>query len=547
MVVFVRHLLLAVFAIAGCARAPKTATPEADLVIKNAAVLTMDAHHPHARAIAVRGGVIVEVSDDDAATLARFPGARVIDARGGTVVPALTDAHAHLYGLGRALDEVDLTSCRSPDACAERVRSSPNVSKTEGWIEGRGWDQNLFPTGAFPEHAALDKVTSDKPVWLRRVDGHAGWANQRALELAGITRKTPDPQGGKILRGPSGEPTGVLVDNAMDLVGRVIPPPSPSARERAIRNAQAIALGRGLTEVHEMGIDDETIAAFRRLDERGELKIRVYAYKSAEAKSPKVVGSPRSRFVLRGIKMYADGALGSRGAALLEPYSDDPGNVGLLVTEPKAIQEAASRAVVDGWQLAVHAIGDRANRGVLEAFERAGVRPGHQFRVEHAQVIAPEDVERFRSMSVVASMQPTHATSDMGWAEERLGPKRIEGAYAWRTLLDAGVHIACGSDAPVEDIDPRTGFHAATTRSPSQPVGAFHPEQRMTFDETMRCFTIEAARAAFEEEWRGRAAVGLAADLTVFDRDLELAARRGALMDAEVRSTIVGGEIVYAR
>jgi predicted amidohydrolase YtcJ len=516
-----------------------------------------------ATALCADGGRILTVGSDPEVAARAPKGARTIELKGGAVLVALTDAHAHLLGLGLSLERADLRQCASAEACAARAAEAARARPAGQWIEGRGWDQNRFADRAFPSHDPLDRALGDRPAFLRRVDGHAGWASARALALAGITRATADPAGGRIVRDGRGEPTGVLVDAAMDLVERVIPPPTQKERERAILRAEALALAAGLTEVHEMGIDEETVEVYRALDRAGRLRLRVYAMAAGDSATaldklfarrpdphggPSGARDPRARFVLAGVKLYADGALGSRGAALLEPYADDPGNRGLTITDEPALEAAARRARATGWQVAVHAIGDRGNRAVLDAYERAGVVASDRFRIEHAQVVAVADLPRFARLGVVASMQPTHATSDMPWAEARVGKERIQGAYAWRTLLTLGAHLAFGSDFPVEDVDPiGGGLYAAVTRMDKrgQPAGGWRPEERLSLAEAVAAFSRGAAYAAFEEAFRGRAAVGQLADLTVLDRDL--VGGPAALLTAQVRYTIIGGEIVYQR
>jgi predicted amidohydrolase YtcJ len=534
-----------------CASSPPptkltSARSEAELVLTNGDVRTMDPSRPQARSIAVSSGKIVFVGDDASAWIG--PKTRVIDLAGKPVVPALTDAHAHLVGLGQMLDQVDLVGCASAEACAERLRAAP---PGDAWVRGRGWDQNRFPSASFPTHDAIDAVVADRPAWLRRVDGHAGWANARALALAGIDRKTPDPAGGRIIRNADGAPTGVLVDNAMDLLEEHLPKATDAERERQILRAQAVALEHGLTEVHEMGIDEQTVRVYRRLAAAAKLRIRVYAFRSAGeldaifASKPDL-GVPGSFFTVRGIKLFADGALGSRGAALIAPYSDEHENTGLFLTPPDTIERTASRALAAGWQVAVHAIGDRANRVVLDAFEHAGcaAHPNHRFRLEHAQVLAENDIKRLAPLGVIASMQPKHATSDMPWAEARLGRDRLFGAYAWRRVLDTGARVAWGSDFPVEGVSPFEGIFAAVTRTDEtgMPAGGWLPDQRLTLDEALRGFSEGAAYAAFEESWRGRVAVGQAADLTVLDHDL---GDPRTLLSTRAKLTIVGGAIAF--
>jgi predicted amidohydrolase YtcJ len=540
----------------------RAAQPEA-LLLRGGVIFTNDPAHPRARSIYVERGMIAAL-DDEAER--RGAGARIIALDGRTVLPALTDAHAHLYGLGLARSQVDMKGCASEEACAERVgersaKLAPAAATGElQWITGRGWDQNLWPGARFPEHAALDRVAPDRPVWLHRVDGHAGWANRRALELAGVTSSAKDPAGGRILRDTAGAPTGVLVDEAMALVEHVIPEPSLDARERLILDAQTQVLAAGLTSIHEMGIGPETIAAYRALDAEGRLAVRVHAYvdgaklddsRLAALGPPDRAGAPRElapHFVLSGIKLFADGALGSRGAALLAPYSDDPGNRGIEITNTSEIEAVARRALAAGWQVAVHAIGDRANRSTLDAFSRAGVTPEKRFRIEHAQVVAPEDLPRFGKEGVIASIQPTHATSDAPWAEARIGAARMKGAYAWRRLIEGGARLAAGSDFPVEDVAPvGGGLWASVTRTDHEgrPNGGFYADQVLTLDEAVAAFSRGAAYAAFEESWRGRAAAGQAADLTVLDRDITKDSRM--ILAARVDLTIVGGRVAYER
>ena len=511
------------------------AGPPADLVLRGGDILTQDESHPHARALAVRGGFIVAV--DGAALALVGPKTRVIDLHGRAVVPSLTDAHAHLVNLGLARNQVDLRGCSSPDDCAGRIERDLHA-RPGGWRQGRGWDQNLFPEAKFPTHAALDRLHD--PVWVRRVDGHAGWANAAAMRAAGITRATGDPPGGRIVRDASGEPTGIFVDNAMSLVGRAVPAPGAGEIEAAILRAQDLALAEGLTEVHEMGIPLAFADVYARLAASGKLHLRVYAFGAQDEADrlfahPPPPSKPGAFFTLRGIKLYADGALGSRGAALLAPYSDDPGNRGLVITDEPALEKLARGALAAGWQVAGHAIGDRGNRNLLDAFEKAGVSPARRFRIEHAQVVASEDFPRFARLGVIASMQPTHATSDAPWAEKRLGPERIKGAYAWRRMLQGGVRLAFGSDFPIEEVSAVDGFRAAVER------GGWTLEEKLTLDETLRAFTAGAAFAAFEEGWRGRAAEGMAADLTIFDRPA------ADLVHARVDTAIVGGAVVYQR
>ncbi|KYF62711.1 hypothetical protein BE11_18965 [Sorangium cellulosum] len=549
----------------GCASpGPPAATPTppapsgppapADLVITAGVVRTMDPGKPRAEAVAVRGERIVFVGSAAGTKAFVGPGTRVVELPGGAVVPGLVDGHAHLYGLGVALETLSVRGTRSAEEAAARVAEAAKARPRGEWITGRGWDQNLWPGAAFPTHAPLDAAAPEHPVALRRVDGHALWANAAAMRAAGVGRGTQDPPGGRVLRDAAGEPTGVFVDNAMGLVEARIPADPPAVRERRILRAAEGALSVGLTGVHEMGIDDETVAVYRALAAAGRLPIRVHAYLAGEGRldglkgrAPDADATGTAMFVLRGVKLFADGALGSRGAALLEPYADDPSTSGLLLMDREALARAARRVADAGFQLAVHAIGDRANRAVLDAFEALG--PGRaaalRFRVEHAQILSPDDLPRFSALGAIASMQPTHATSDMAWAPARLGARRLRGAYAWRSLRASGARLVFGSDFPVEEASPLLGLHAAVTRQDlsGEPPGGWMPEERLDLDEALLAFTAAPAYAAWAEGQRGRIAPGYVADLTVLGRDLS---PDRSLVDTPIEMVVVGGRVARA-
>ncbi|HSK05846.1 MAG TPA: amidohydrolase [Kofleriaceae bacterium] len=537
---------------ASCSQGPKAAHPSsaATLVLVGGDVRTLDPERPAATAIAIRGDRILAVGADAEVRRLAGPGARVIELAGKTVTPGLVDAHCHLHGLGADLENVSVRGLSSEAETVQAMAAAAATRPAGEWLIGRGWDQNRWPGQAFPTKAALDAAVSDRPVLLRRIDGHAVWVNSKALAAAGVTAATPDPQGGKIVRGAGGEPTGVLVDTAMGLVDAVVPAPTAEHRERRIRAAARRAVEVGLTGVHEMGIDDATAAVYRALAERGELPLRVHAFLSGDAGDvARVRRNPEpavGRFQLRGVKFYADGALGSRGARLSADYDDDRGNRGLWVSPPEQLAFAVEVATSAGWQVAVHAIGDAAIGAVLDALLAAQRKyPGeHRPRIEHLQVLAPADLPRLVEARAIASMQPTHATSDMPWAEQRVGAERIKGAYAWRAVIDAGVPVAAGSDFPVEEVSPLHGIYAAVTRQDGrgEPAGGWYPAQRMTLDEALTAFTYGAAYAGFAEDTRGRLAPGRLADLTVLDG--VLAADR-SLLERKVALTIVGGEIVY--
>ena len=503
-------------------------------------------------AVYSEGGVVRRVGPAD--ELRRtYPGARVVDTTGTTVLPGLTDAHAHLYGLGLSLDTVSLVDTTSYDEVIARVRERAARATAGEWILGRGWDQNDWPVKEFPTAAALDAAVSDRPVWLRRIDGHANLANTAAMRAAGVTRDSKDPEGGKILRDANGNPTGVFIDEAMELIDGSVPAASTEQEKaRVLAAAQAIA-ATGLTEIHDAGIGGSTINAVQELIDEKRFPIRVYAMLADNAAllttwfaQPPLVDYG-GRLTIRSVKLYADGALGSRGAALLAPYSDDTGNSGLMIATPQHIEDVARRAKAAGFQVNTHAIGDRGVRNVIDAYSAAGVAANDRYRIEHLQVISPPDVPRLVKHGIIASMQPTHATSDMYWAEARLGPERVKGAYAWRTILNAGGRLALGSDFPVELVNPFLGIHAAVTRQDQKgwPAGGWYPEQSLTLAEAIRGFTLDAAHAAFEEKTRGTIEPGKLADLTIVEGDL-FAMPATDLYKAKVRHTVVGGEVVFS-
>ncbi len=526
------------------------ASEPADLLITNAHVYTAEPGARPASAIAVRGERIVAVGDD----LSTFLGAKtqLINARGATIIPGLIDSHCHMANLGASLEMLDLRGIASAAQAADMVRKSVAGKKPGEWITGRSWDQTLWG-GAFPTEELLSAAAPTNPVYLTRVDGHAAWVNRRALELAGIGPSTPDPQGGKILRTASGEPTGVLIDRAQGLVSAKIPPPAAEQLRQQLERAAQTCARLGITSVHDAGVDQAEIDAYRALILEDKLPIRVYAMVSGPGplaeeymkRGPQI----DDRLTIRSIKLLADGALGSRGAALLAPYSDDPGNTGLLILGKDDIAGVARRAVATGFQVNTHAIGDRANRVVLEAYaETLRGRNDRRFRVEHAQVVAPEDFGLFARYSIIASMQATHATSDMRWAEARLGPERVKGAYAWRRFVSLGVPIANGSDFPVEEPNPLRGFYAAITRQDESgnPKGGWFPLQRMTREEALRSWTLNGAYAAFEEKEKGSLAPGKLADFLMLSDDI-MTAPPADILKTRVFMTVVGGRVVYQR
>ncbi len=534
---------------------------DAGLILEGAMVYVSADARPQKSDILVRGGKIAFVGDG-AGVRRMAPGAARVDLAGSFVFPGWADAHGHLAGLGQALEVADLRGAANASEAARRIGAIAAHLPAGNWAQGRGWDQNRWPGEKFPDARDLDAVLPERPVVARRVDGHAVWVNSAALKAAAIDAATRDPEGGRILRRPDGSPSGVLVDRAADLVQKVMPRASLADFERHILAAAEACAKVGLTEVQDAShYGPEEIAALAKLADAGLLPIRVYATVSNEAADlpgffarGQRIGRGNDFLTVRAIKVLADGALGSRGAALLSDYSDESGNRGLLVTSPDRVNEIAREARQHGWQLWIHAIGDRGNRVALDAFARAAAAqpdapPGaKRQRIEHAQVVASDDIPRFAREGVIASIQPTHATSDMPWAQERVGAERIAGAYAWRRLKSSGARLAGGSDFPVESENPLLGFYAAVTRQDldGKPPGGWRPQERLERKEALALFTSDAAYAAFEEDRRGRIAPGFEADLTVFARDPMAAAER-EIPRVPVVLTLVGGKVAYGQ
>ena len=518
--------------------------------MKGGTILTGDRTRPSVNAIAIAKGTVLAIGDERDATAWIGATTKVVDLGGGTATPGLCDAHAHLVGLGRSLAIVDLRGATSIDEVIARLKQGAPAS---GWVLGRGWDQNLWPDRAMPTAAPLTAAFPDRPVWLRRIDGHAGWGNAALVAAAKIDRSTAAPAGGEILRDAAGEATGVLVDAAMALVP--VPDVTRDELRTAIIEGQRHALARGLTGVHEMGIGPTEDALYRELAQSGELRMRVVAYagedwlqRDLDTRTPDAI-TPEAHYLLRGVKLYADGALGSRGAALLGDYADRHGHRGLLQHSIEELDALTRKCVAGNWQIATHAIGDAANRAVLDSYGRAiagAPARDRRLRIEHCQIVAPDDIPRFAQLGIVASMQPTHATSDMPWVPERIGAAGLPGAYAWRRFLDAKVVLAFGSDFPVERVEPTLGLYAAMTRQDldGKPEGGWLPDQRLTLAEAVHAFTQAAAWACHREGHLGRLAPGRRADVTCFAGPLDERAPR-TIADLAVRATIVDGEIVY--
>lgn len=479
----------------------------------------------------------------------------VIDGQGNTLLPGLIDAHGHLLGLGANLLEVDLRDAGSAREAVDNVAAYAMGNPDQPWLVGRGWNQEQWPDRAFPTAAQLDEKLSSRPVWLVRVDGHAGWANSKALEIAGITAETKDPVGGQILRDASGEPTGVLIDNAMAMVESHLPEENNQQLTARLDAAGSHLVSQGITSMHDAGISHRVYDFYMAQTLNQAMPVRVYAMLAAtDPELPLmldngIITSPDDFLHIRSVKAYGDGALGSRGAALIESYSDAPHQHGLLLTQPEDMNNLFSTVLSAGFQLNYHAIGDKANRLALDAFARTFDNTGGKAlrnRIEHAQVIAPSDLPRFSELGVLPSMQPTHATSDMNMAEDRIGEDRMEGAYAWQTLLKSGIALPLGSDFPVELANPFYGIHAAVTRQDrnNNPVEGWYAHEALSVKQAFKGFTLDAAYAAHMEDKVGTLTPGKWADFILIDQDI-FEVEPQELWKTNVLATYIAGENVY--
>jgi predicted amidohydrolase YtcJ len=527
----------------------------ADLILHGGTIRTMNDRQPLAEAVAIRGTRFIAVGETAAVMRFRAAGTQIIDIAGATIVPGLQDAHAHIVGFGESLEQLNLVGTRSLDEVLARIAEHARTLRPGEWIVGRGWDQNDWADGRWPTATALDRVAPEHPVWLTRVDGHAAVASSKALAHAGITAATPDPEGGRIVRDANGHPTGVLIDTARGLVASHVPRPTRAQIVDRVLLADRELTRLGLTMVHDAGASPDAIDIYRQLVAEGRVHVRLYVMVQGAStgdwlrRGPLI--DPQHRLTVRAIKLVADGALGSRGAALLEDYSDEPGVRGLLVTDPALLYERTRAAAEAGFQTAIHAIGDRANREALNTFDRIdrelprarSLRP----RIEHAQILDALDIPRFAALGVIASIQAVHCTSDMTWAANRLGGDRIaEGAYAWRRLTAAGTMLANGSDAPVERPHPLEGIYAAITRQSlsGSPEGGWLPGERLTAEEALRSVTVNAAYAAHAERDLGSIEIGKLADVVVLSRDI-LRIPPSEVPSTKILRTVIGGKTVF--
>jgi len=561
--------------LAGCAQRP---TP-ADLLLTNGNVYTLTwdepgrdgapaANAPHtaagwkgdAQTVAIRDGKIVFVGPANAADRYRGEATRVIDVQGATVIPGLVDSHVHLPELGRSLNRVNLLGVATEAEAVDKVVAWAAKVPAGEWITGWGWDEGAW-ADHYPDMTLLSEKVPDHPVYLRGLHTYASWSNRLAFEKAGITAATPSPAGGEIRKGRDGKPTGILLNQASAFIERAIPAPTPEQLKTQVLDGLQAMARAGYVAVHEAGADTALMSAFESLNSEGKLQVRMYAMLSARdpallkawlAKGPDTRGE--GMLMTRSVKVFADGALGSRGARLLADYADRPGHRGGS-TDADFDKPAIAAMMKAGFQVAVHAIGDAANRETLDFIESVAkdtpsARQGRH-RIEHAQVLHPNDIPRFQSLGVIASMQPAHAVEDMAWAADRLGPERVKGAYAWRTIRQTGAHLVFSSDLPATDYNIFYGLHSAVTRQDKQgqPAGGWHPEQRMTAEEALRGYTTWAAYSAFLENQTGVIAPGRWADLTVMDIDpLAVGEKDPArLLSGSILKTIVNGKVVFEK
>ncbi len=526
----------------------------ASLVIRNGRVWTANPEQPWAEAVAIRGERLLMVGTTKRVEALIGPHTRVVDARDRLIVPGFIDTHVHFIDGGFRLSSVQLRDAGTREAFIARIEAYAKQAEPGSWITGGDWDHTPWG-GILPEREWIDAVTPNHPVWITRLDGHMGLANSLALKAAGVTRDTPDMEGGAIVRDTDGEPTGILKDNAMALIYKAIPDPSDAQKDKALAAAMAYVSAQGITSIHNMGSWSD-LAVFERARERGGLMTRIYAavplpswtyMRDRVAKQ----GYGDSWLRIGGLKGFVDGSLGSHTAAFLEPFTDTPGDRGLLVNTEEKLHEWVSGADKAGLQVMVHAIGDRAIRLQLDIFERVASENGphdRRFRIEHAQHIAPADIGRFGKLGVIPSMQPYHAIDDGRWAEHVIGRERAKTTYAFRALLDADAKLALGSDWFVAPPKPLMGIYAAVTRRTldEKNPGGWVPEQKIGIDEALRGFTISAAYASFEEKDKGSLQKGKLADVAIIDRDL-FQIEPATIRDARILMTIVGGRVVFER
>ncbi len=522
----------------------------ATLVLHNGIIHTLNKDRPTVNSLVISNGVVTYIGNDISTNLREYSNAKIIDLSGRTIVPGLRDAHAHMKSFGKTDLQANLTEAQSLEQVAEIIREYAQKASKGEWILGRGWNHERWNDRSLPTHERLSKAAPDNPVFLTRVDGHAGLANDYALKFAKIDSHTKSPYGGLIVLGNDG-PTGILVDTAMKLINDHIPEPSLDETKSILITAQERCISAGLVEIHDAGISETELAAYRAMAQEGSLKIRIYAmlkrdFFETTTMTPFKIGN----LSCRSVKIVSDGALGSRGAAMLEPYSDVKEESGFMLLRNERFRTVTSKAFAEGFQVNVHAIGDKANRITLDIIESCLKETpilDHRSRIEHAQIVSLQDIPRFKTLGIIASVQQTHCTSDMNMAEARLGAERMKGAYPWRKFINAGVVIAGGSDFPVENHNPLWGIYSAVTRQDHEgnPPGGWYSDERMTINEALRSFTLGPAYASFEETNYGPLSPGKAADLVILDRDI-LKDDPNQLLKTNVLATLINGKVVFS-
>lgn len=541
---FTTSILIGLFVLASC-QSPKI---QADVIYFDGTIYTVNSEFEISEALAIKDGKFLAIGSSDE-ILGGYDAAEKVDLKGKSVYPGFIDAHTHFNRYADGLRVVDLVGAKSFDELIQRVKNYAEANPEEPWILGQGWDQNLWEGQEFPTREKLDELFPNTPVLLTRIDGHAALVNQKALSIGGITSQTKMLGGSVILE--NGKPTGVLVDNAIDLVSNKIPKTTVEQARKALLTAQENCFAVGLTSVVDAGLDRETIELYQQLHQDSLLKMRIYAMVNPTAENMDYYFDKGiyqdEQLTVRSFKIYGDGALGSRGAALLKPYSDKPDQTGFLLSTEDDFKDLATKMYENGFQMNTHCIGDSANRTLLNIY--ADVLKGKndlRWRIEHAQVVNPEDVSKFAEYSIIPSVQPTHATSDMYWAEQRLGPDRIKHAYIFNELLEQNGMIALGSDFPVEFINPLYGFHAAVARKDKNnwPDEGFQIENKLTREAALKGMTIWAAYANFEENLKGSIEVGKLADLVIMEKDIMVEDAKN-LRELPIDRTVIGGEVVY--
>jgi predicted amidohydrolase YtcJ len=533
----------------------------ADLVFKNGNIYTVNERQPRAQAIAVKGGRILYVGTNAGVKKYEAKGTRVVDLKGRTVVPGMTDSHYHLYGVGLREMTLNLEGTTSLEDFLSKVKARVDRAKPGEWITGRGWIETFWKPPVFPTRQDLDRVAPNNPIFLDRADGHGAVVNSAALKIANVDRTTPNPFGGEISKDKAGEPNGMLLDNAQDLVTKHIPQTTAADAEQAILLGVKRSIELGWCQIQDAGGSYTDVALYRKLYDEGKIKLRIYKAVHGPSESAQklmregaTIGAYDGRFTLRAIKVVSDGALGSRGAALLEPYADKPETSGFLTVKEEELLPMLTEALRQGIQVETHAIGDRANRFTLDAYEKAFAAvplaqrkiPEPRWRVEHAQIVNPADIPRFARLGVIPSMQPSHAIGDLHFAPSRVGIKRLEGAYAWQSFIKSGSMVVAGSDAPVERGEPMIEFYAAVARRDQKGFTGegWHPEQAVSREQALKMFTLWPAFAAFEEKVKGSIEAGKYADLTVLSADI-MKINAPEILKTRCLMTVIGGEIVY--